>query len=125
MKRSQGVGLIEVVFAIAVLGIVLGAISPLFANYAKINRESQYRTDAVAVAEQTLDGMRQKDFANWPAQGVTTNVSTGGGTYQVKVTYCTGNVTSLCSEGARHTRVEVSRGGKTYYNVETVYTKFE
>ena len=123
--RTLGIGLVETIVTIALLGIVLGAIAPIFTNYAQLNRKSQYRTEAISAAQQVTDGLRRKNFADWPATGSSQPVTVSGSTYQVKVSYCTGTLEALCTNGANHTRVEVSRYGTVYYSVETVYTKFE
>lgn len=128
MKRSirnLGISLVETMVTIALLGIVLGAIAPIFTNYAQINRKSQYRTEAISAAQQITDGLRQKSFAAWPVSGSSQSVEVSGSTYQAKVFYCTGTLEALCTNGANHTRVEVSRYGTIYYSVETVFTKFE
>lgn len=124
-KRTQGISLIETIVTITLLGIVLGAIAPIFTNYAQINRKSQYRTEAISAAQQVTDGLRQKSFTDWPTTGSSLPVTVSGSVYQVKVSYCTGTLEALCANGANHTRVEVSRYGTVYYSVETVYTKFE
>ena len=124
-RRASGVSLVETMVTIALLATVLTVIAPIFINYAQLNRKSQYRTEAIAAAQQVTDSLRQRDFAAWPGTGSALPVKIGGNTYQAKVSYCTGPLAALCASGARHTRVEVSLSGTVYYNVETVYTKFE
>lgn len=119
----SGFSLLEAVVAVAIFGIALAAIVPAFIYYAQTNLASQRKTEAVVVAQRVVDGLRQTDFALWPASGTVSAADAGGSNFQVALTYCTGSLT-LCNDGARHLRVEVSQGGKVYYRVETVYTTF-
>ena len=122
---TAGVSLVETMVTIALLATVLTALSPIFINYAQTNRKNQYRTEAISAAQSVTDSLRQKDFTLWPTSGSSEAVTVGGNTYQAEVLYCTGTLEALCSSGARHTRVEVSRDDTVYYSVETVYTRFE
>lgn len=124
MKHSNGFSLIEALVAVSILSIALAAIAPIFISYAQVNRESQYKTQALALAQQIVDGLRQREFSEWPTSGRTEAVSSDGTEYQTRVSYCTGSLT-YCSDGARHLKVEVSKNDKIYYQVETVYTAFE
>lgn len=122
-SREAGFSLLEAVVAVAVFGVVLAAVIPAFIYYAQTNLNSQRRTEAVVAAQQIVDGLRQTDFSLWPASGTVTSLAGGNTDYQATLTYCTGTL-NLCNDGARHLRVEVSKGAKVYYRVETVYTTF-
>lgn len=123
MRRTAGFSLIEALVAVSIFGVALAAIVPSFVFYSQTNLTSQRRTEATAIAQQVVDGLRQKDFAAWDASGKTYTLSAGGGSYEAKLTYCTAALT-LCNSGARHLKVEVNQNGKTYYEVETVFTAF-
>ncbi len=124
MKR-QGFSLVEAIIAMAILSVVLAAIAPLFISYSQTNLQSQRRTEAVAIAQMEMDGLRKKPFANWPASGSVQSVPSGqsGNVYNVRTSYCTAEL-PYCDSGARHIKVEVIKDGRTYYQVETVYTQF-
>ena len=125
MKRTSGFSLIEALVAVSILGIALAAVAPVFISFAQVNRENQYKTQALAVAQQTVDGLRQQKFTEWPASGDTQTVTQSGTSYQRKVLWCVPPVSTYCSDGSRHLKVEVSKNDKVYYQVETVYTTFE
>lgn len=123
MRRTAGFSLVEALVAVSIFGVALAAIVPSFVFFSRSNLSSQRRTEAAAIAQQVVDGLRQKDFATWDPSGESYTLSAGGGDYKAELTYCTGTLT-LCNSGARHLRVEVKQHGKTYYEVETVFTAF-
>ena len=123
--NRQGFSLVEAIIAMAILSVVLAAVAPLFISYSQTNMQSQRRTEAVAVAQMEMDGLRKKPFADWPASG-SVHSSPGNqanNIYNIKTSYCTAEL-PFCDSGARHIRVEVMKDGRTYYQVETVYTQF-
>lgn len=120
---TKGVTLIEAVVAVAILTIVLAGVIPAFVNYLSVNTSSEVRTGAVAVAQQLLDDLRA--VGSWPPSGTVVSVTTGRRTYSATLThsqFCDGG---RCFDGARRVRVEVSHAGRTYYQVETVFTQLE
>lgn len=123
-KRRAGFSLIEALIAVSIFGIALAAVVPSFIFNARTNRESQRRTEAVVVAQQYVDSLRQQDFGSWPETGATATQTVNGKSYQTVLTYCVGTLIH-CGDGARHLKVEVKTDGKVYYQVETVYTAFE
>ncbi len=121
--KEKGFTLIEVMIAMAILGVGLAAMAPLFLAHLQINNQSELKNGAVLVAQQTLDTLRLQNPITMPNSGSTTpqNVTMGGRTYQVVTTYCA--LASYCNSGSRHIRVEVQFRGKTLYTVDTVYTQ--
>ncbi len=123
MRQTRGIGLIEVLVAIAILAVVLAAVVPSFLFYLRTNTKSETRTQAVAAAQVVLEDLRLQDPTLLPSSGSTTrSVTIAGRSFNVVTTFCpTGS--TLCSANARHVRVEVLYKGKKVYEVETVYTK--
>lgn len=124
-RNEQGFSLIEAIVAILILGVALSAIVPSFIFQAETTRQNELRTGAVAAAQQTLDSLRQQDFADWPAKGSDLTVATGLRDYTVTINWCETGVDTFCGDGSRQARATVSFQGEELYSVETVYTTFE
>ena len=128
--NARGFSLIEALIALSILSVVLASVVPLFITFSRSNLDSQHRTEAIAVAQMVVDELRQQSFEQWPESwpdpdGVKSLSSGHEDTlYDARISYCTADL-PLCGSGARHTRVEVVKDGKTYYQVETVYTQFD
>jgi type IV pilus modification protein PilV len=121
--NHRGFTLIEVMIAMAILGIGLAAMAPLFLYHLQINNRSELQSGAVAVAQQVLDTLRLQNPLTLPSSGSTTpqNIVMGGRTYQATTTFCA--ITTYCNAGSRHIQVEVKFRGKTLYTTDTVYTQ--
>ena len=129
MKRSGGLTIVEAVIALAVIGVALAAIVPVFTNYAGVNQRSDVRTGAVAAAQEVLESLRQQDFSSWPANGAVVTAGSGGRDYGVVVNYCLQGQDGVkpdapcLSEGQiRHVLLEAKYGGEVRYELETAYT---
>ena len=62
--RITGLTIIEVLIAVAILGILLGGLIPSFVSNMRINTDSEVRSQAVQAAQTMLDALRA-DGA-WP-----------------------------------------------------------
>ncbi|MBA2667278.1 MAG: prepilin-type N-terminal cleavage/methylation domain-containing protein [Trueperaceae bacterium] len=124
IDAQRGFTIIEAIIAVAVIGIIVVGVLPLFINYARINTESEFRTGAVTAAQQVMDRLRFEPFTGWVASGTVQSIDTDLRTYDVTITYCTAELT-LCQSGSRHVRLEVANSGRTYYTVESVFSRFE
>lgn len=119
----DGFTLVEALVALGLMGVILSALLPTFANNLRINTESELRTDAVQVAQVELDRLRA--LSTWPATGSTTTVVTELATYETELThalYCAGGT---CFQGAREVTVEVRHRGRVLYRVTTVFTSLD
>lgn len=126
MKRvSSGFSLIEAIIAVSLLGIALAAIVPSFVSYAGVNRDSEIKTQALAVAQEVFDELRWTGtFSNWPASGTLRQISREGRTFDAVITWCTSEL-ELCDTNIRHVQVEVRFNDRTYFTAQTAYTQFE
>lgn len=120
--RLAGLSLIEALVAMAVLTILIIAVLPSFTNNARVNNSSELRTGAVAAAQQTLDQLRGQ-WGSWPAS---MTIDSGIRTYDVTITVCAaGSPDCFTTTDANHVRLEVDYQGETYYEIETVFARFE
>ena len=142
-NKEQGFSIIEMLVALVILGVALTSILPVFINYANINRRTAIRAEAISVAEQVMDGLRQRNFSDWKAfsksvqdngiqivTGEEGNDGDNGRTYIPTVEWCKPNVFDLCKgdnaaedDQQRHVRVTVSLNGQAQYSVTTVYVQ--
>ena len=123
--NQRGFSIIEALIALAILSTVIASVIPIFISFSQANLQSQRRTEAIALSQIAVDGLRREPFTMWPESGTVHSQASDTGTeYNVKTSFCT-NELPFCDSGARHTRVEVMKDGKTYYQVETVYTQFD
>lgn len=119
--RMRGFTLVEALVGVAILGIVMAGIVPVFMNYMRVNSQSDVKSGAVTAAVTVLDGLRQTPLAVWPTSGTVQTQSGGDRSYDVTVLYCTSSMT-YCGPDTRQVEVVVRFRGKVYYSAETVYT---
>ncbi len=120
MKR--GLSLVELLVALAVLGLVLAFVVPAFTGYLQTNTQSELRSQAIALAQAKLEELRLQNPAALPSSGsIEENRSQGGRTYTVRTSFCTH--AGLCASGSRHIQVEVIWNGRVVYRAETVFTQ--
>lgn len=119
--RQAGLSFLEVVVALALLGIVLVGVIPSFLGYVQFNTQSEQRSVAVRLAEERLEALRLVDPSGLSGGPVEEAHTRNGRTYTVRTAYCV--TPSLCSAGSRHVRVEVLLNGRSIYAVETVFAK--
>ncbi len=120
--KGKGLTIVEVVVALAILGIILTFIVPSFVGYLQTNTQSEVRSQAVYLAQRELESLRLQDPSALPTSGQTErSESHGGRTFTLRRIYC--GQASLCGPGSRHIRIEVLWNGRTVYAAETVYTQ--
>ncbi len=118
---AKGLSIVEVVVALAVLGLALAFIVPSFVGHLQANTASEVRSQAVFLAQREFESLRLRDPSTLPTSGSTERQEGyGGRTFTLRRTYCP--QASLCGPGSRHIRVEVIWNGRTVYAAETVYT---
>lgn len=64
LKNSSGLSFIELLFTIAILGIVMISISSLLINTSKINRESELLYQATLLAQSYMEDIKSSDSVN-------------------------------------------------------------
>jgi len=123
--RQAGFTLIEALVAVSILGIVLTAILPSFLNYMDTNTLTEVRSGAVAVAQETMEGLRQADPGSLPSSGYSgPRLHTVGKLEFESVTrYCTRP--QFCGANSRQMTIEVMYGGQTVYTLESVHTRLK
>ena len=140
--NAQGFSIIEMLVALVILGVALTSILPVFINYANINRRTAVRAEAISVAEQVMDELRQRNFAQWDAYRESVKASgiqiatvkdndnsDGGRTYIPMVSWCDKDLKLTLCKGdnadkdnqQRHVQVTVNFNGQAQYSVTTVY----
>ena len=120
--RRDGLSLLEVLVALAVLTIGLVAVVPSFTSFLRVNTGSEVMTDAANVAQTFFEGYRLVDPTTMPTSGTkTSTVTYQGRTFQVVTAYCV--QASYCGSGSRDIQVTVNYENSQVFRAETVYTQ--
>lgn len=119
----RGMTLVEVLVALAILGVVMTAVLPAFMMQLRSNDLNQLRAGAVVAAQTTIEDLRFEDPAGMPATGSSGAqlVTVGDHRYEVVTSYCVRP--EYCSDQGRHLQVEVFFEGRRLYHAETVYSQ--
>lgn len=129
MRRgtNQGLTIVEALVALGIFAIAMAALIPVFTSNARTNNRMELRSGAVSAAQFVLDDLRISQRNDWNLTWPTSvTVSAGSHTYVVGINVCaTGDTDCLTTIDAKHIRLEVTQGGTTYYEVETVFTRFD
>lgn len=122
---EKGFSLVESLCAMGVLSIALLGVVPTFHVLMQVDTLSEQRSNAVAAAQQVMEGLRQQLPSTLPSSGASAvqYISVGKRDYAVRALYCTKS--AYCTTDTRHIVLEVSYGGKNVYIVETVYTRLQ
>ena len=120
---SKGMTLLEVLVAMAIVGIAMTSIAPAFVTCLDTNTRNEVRSGAVAAAQSVMEGLRRQDPATLPMSGVSSpqQVSVGNRNYEVVASFCV--VADFCGSGSRHVIVEVNLNGRLFYSAESVFTQ--
>lgn len=120
--KNRGLTFLEVLVALAILGIAMVAILPSFVSYLKVNGSSEVRTQAANVAQQYFEKYRLMDPGTMPKTGsATETIAYGGKSFSVETSYCV--QAAYCGTGSRDIQVVVSHAGSEVFRAETVYTQ--
>jgi len=124
---NRGLTIVEALVALAIFAIAMAALIPVFTSNARTNRNMELRSGAVSAAQFVLDDLRISQRNDWNGTWPTAEtVAAGSHTYEVDITVCAaGDTGCLTTTDAKHIRLEVTQGGTTYYEVETVFTRFD
>jgi len=120
--KQQGLTLLEVLVALAILTVALVAIIPAFVSFLRVNTGSEVGTQAANVAQTFFEQYRLQDPASMPTSGTDTKqMAYQGRTFQVDTSYCV--QPSYCGTGSRDIQVTVSYANHPVFRAETVYTQ--
>lgn len=123
--NERGFSLVESLCALAILAIALLGVVPTFYVLVNVDTLSEQRSNAVAAAQQVMEGLRQASPSSLPTSGTSAvqRVSVGRRDYEVTAHYCVNS--TFCTADMRHIVLDVSFGGRNVYIVETVYTRLQ
>lgn len=123
--NERGFSLVESLVALAILAVALLGVVPTFYVLVNVDTLSEQRSNAVAAAQQVMEGLRQASPSSLPTSGTSAvqRVSVGQHDYEVTAHYCMNP--SFCTADMRHIVLDVSFGGRNVYIVETVYTRLQ
>lgn len=142
-KCEGGFTLLESVVGLVMFAAALGGLLPLIMISRVFILQSDSRIGAVAIAQQLMDTLRQRDTALLPSSGTVTSLPSGdlitslpykGKTYSATITYC--ETSTYCDASTRHIKVKVYQDGNTsttptrspdipVYQLETVYARLQ
>jgi prepilin-type N-terminal cleavage/methylation domain-containing protein len=123
-QNESAFSLLEVLVSMSLLSISLSAIYPATHSFMKHIHGMGLRTEAVAVAQQKFDELRQLTPDDLPDSGTDGPETYSGGEhdFDVYTTYCANAL--LCpSDRTRHIQVSVQYQGKELYHVDSVFTR--
>lgn len=120
---QQGFSLVELLGALAVLGIIVGVMLTAIIGNTQLNTRTEQNAQATVAAQQVLDDARTSDPSSMPLSGAKAaeTVNVGGRDYKVTLRYCV-STPNYCSGNARQIQAKVEYGGKNIFTVETVFT---
>lgn len=122
--NERGLTLVEVLIALALLGVAAGAMLTAFSGQLRANALSERRAWSISAAEMELEALRMQDPELMPTSGSSTPrlVPVGDLTFEVVTHYC--ERAELCpTTTSRYVRVEVRSQGSNSYDVEAIFTQ--
>ena len=121
--NERGFTLLESLLALAILGIALAGILPIFFGYMNVTTRNEMRTGAVAAAQEQMEALRFADPSTMPESGATgpNYIDVDKREYELISRYCIRP--EYCTTNSRHVLVEVGFGGNVVYQTESVFTK--
>lgn len=121
--NARGFTLTEGLVSLAILGVVLAGVVPLFFNYMDVTTRNEARSGAIAAAQQQIEAVRQDDPSSLPSSGASSPavIAVNDREYEVVTRYC--EQSTFCSTNSRHVTIEVSYAGRIVYATESVFTK--
>ncbi len=118
--KQEGLTLIETMMALAILLIILSGILPGFITYARLNTDSELRSDSVAIAQQVMEELRHSEFSQWPeSEESWSPISMGGRDFVVNIH----SDWAPDTVGAKEVRVRISYENRVLYEVKTIFTQ--
>jgi prepilin-type N-terminal cleavage/methylation domain-containing protein len=121
---EQGFSLMEVLVSLGVFGIFSASLMAGLQSFLSQTHTTAIRTEAVAVAIQMMDSLREQDPDTLPTSGTIgpENVVGGNREFHVYTSYCSKR--ELCpSPRTKHISLDIQYRGETVYNAESVFTQ--
>lgn len=122
--RESGFTLVEVLAALAIFGLIVAGMGPIFLQQLAHNRSAELITEGMGAAQIVLDRLRTQDPATLPTTGFGTATTVVVGTHSFTVTpsYCE-NASFCTSTTVRHIVARVTYNGKQVFQTQTVYAQ--
>ena len=120
--KSQGLSIVEVLVALAIIGIILTTVFTGLLSNALLNDKTEQKSGGAIAVQRVLDATRVGDPKDLPSSGTSAaqSIVVNNRTYQVYTDYCT--VAQYCTASARSLRVRAQFGSVDVASAETVYT---
>lgn len=119
-----GFSLLELVASIGILAIVMSSLLQVMLGHIRHNYENEVRSEAMLLAQKTLDEIRFQDPGLLPDSGSLDPIehTVGHRSYNVTTFFCLED--SFCNAPTiRHITVHVEHNGRLAYQTETVYAR--
>jgi type II secretory pathway pseudopilin PulG len=143
-RRNRGFSLVEAVVGMVMFASVAAGLLPVILISRTFSLQGDSRIGGIAIAQQTMDSLRQIDSVNLPSSGTVTTLPSGdsianlpykGKIYSATITYC--EISTYCDTTTRHIKVKVYQDGDTaatptrpanakpVYQLETIYARLQ
>ncbi|WP_162621413.1 type II secretion system protein [Deinococcus arenae] len=128
--RQAGFTIIELLVALAVLGIAMATIMSAMLANTNLNNKVEKQANAMRVAEQVMESYRQRSDYGTLRAPLSQNVTMNGRTYTAMTTFCPTDLPSAtlssmpCNNTSVYIRVEVRDGITALQKVESYFTQF-
>ena len=122
-----GFTLVEVIVALAIMGVVIAASTTSFMTHLRANYSAEIVFEGEQATQSVIDDLRYVEVSSLPDSGTDAPRSISMNElrdFQVYVTYCPEEV-YCSSDMVRHLRVRADYRGEAVYETETVFTQFE
>ena len=127
IPKEAGFTLVEVVVALAIMGVVIAASTTSFITHLRANYTAELIFEGEQAAQSVIDDLRYEEVSSLPLNGTDSprNITMNAlREFQVYVTYCPED-TYCSSDTVRHLRVRADYRGERVYQTETVFTQLE
>lgn len=120
--------IIEVLIALALLGLTLSILTTSMISNANLNDTIDKRGQAIRLAEKLLERYRydEDSYGSLALKGITESKEEHNGyTFPVKTTFCPNDMPKqmVCDDSSVYIRLEVMDSNKVLYKTETYYTE--
>lgn len=128
MKADSGMTIIEVLIALALLGLTLSILTTSMISNANLNDTIDKRGQAIRLAEKLLERYRydEDSYGDLASKGIVESKEEHNGyIFPVKTTFCPSDMPKqmVCDDSSVYIRLEVLNNNKVLYKTETYYTE--